>query len=82
VCQNQNSTGDSRVSIQPASTPVKVLRIDMSRVTFLDSSGIGALVAIQNSTLRDRQQLILENVSPRALKVLVITGLTHVLRIE
>lgn len=57
------------------------LRIDLSGVTFLDSSGIAALVRIRN-TAADSTTLILENPPPRVVKVLELTGLADVFTIE
>jgi anti-anti-sigma factor len=56
------------------------LRIDLGGVTFLDSSGIGALVHIRNSATHCR--LILDNPPPQVRKILDLTGLTDIFDIE
>jgi anti-sigma B factor antagonist len=53
------------------------LRIDLSAVDFIDSTGIGALVAIKNKANNDRRTLILENPSERVVSTLDLTGLTE-----
>ena len=56
------------------------LRIDLAEMTFLDSTGIGALISIRNHA--DRATLILENPPPQVRKILEITGLTDLFTIE
>ncbi len=53
------------------------LRIDLSYVTFVDSTGLGALVAIRNHA-GAQHTVILENPRPQLQKILAITGLDHV----
>lgn len=58
------------------------LIFDWSKTTFIDSSGIGALVSnVKFSRERD-VDLILQNVNPQVMAVLVMTGLDKVLTIE
>jgi anti-sigma B factor antagonist len=52
--------------------------IDMSGVTFLDSTGIGALVAISNSAHETDVPLRLRSVPEKITKLLSITGLDDV----
>lgn len=61
---------------------VGTVRVDLSGVTFLDSSAIGALVAIRNKTLERGCVLILEKPPLNVLRVLAIIGLTAVFTIE
>jgi anti-sigma B factor antagonist len=58
------------------------LRIDLSGVPFIDSTGIGALVAIRNKAEALRHTLILENPSARVLRVFSIAGLEQVFQID
>jgi anti-sigma B factor antagonist len=76
------TAGELRQAGEDAITDVTgTLRIDLSAVTFMDSSGVGALVAIRNATV-DSATLILDNPSPRVLRVLELTGLLHTFAIE
>jgi anti-sigma B factor antagonist len=51
--------------------------IDLEGVTFLDSTGIGALVAIRTAALDNGKELRVRNVPPRVARLLSITGLTE-----
>lgn len=61
---------------------VATLRIDMSAVPFIDSTGITALVAIQQKADRDHRTVIVENPSERVQRVLELTGLTEYFQIK
>ena len=50
------------------------LRIDLSEVTFLDSSGVNVIVAALNDR-HDHGGLVLSAVSPRARRTLEISGI-------
>jgi anti-sigma B factor antagonist len=54
----------------------------MSGVPFMDSTGVGALLAIQARADRDHRTLIVENPSERVLRVLELTGLTEHFQIK
>jgi anti-sigma B factor antagonist len=56
--------------------------IDLSRVTFLDASGVGALVSAAQSAQRDGHALSLRDPSPCCVRVLEITRLLSAFRIE
>jgi anti-sigma B factor antagonist len=58
------------------------VRIDLSEVTFMDSTGLTALLAIQRRADDKGRRLILERPSPRVRKVLDITGLAGTFAIE
>lgn len=51
---------------------------DLREVTFLDSTGIGALVSVSNAAREAEVPLVLRSVSPRVAKLLTITGLDDV----
>ena len=53
------------------------LRIDLSGVTFMDSSALGALVMIRNAAA-DHHTVVVENAQPQVHRVLKITGLDQV----
>jgi anti-sigma B factor antagonist len=76
------TAGELREAGEQAITDVTgTLRIDLSGVTFMDSSGISALVAIRNAAMASTT-LILDNPSPRVVRVLEITGLASAFRVE
>ena len=52
------------------------LRIDLSGVRFIDSSGIGALITIRERAAAGRHALILDRPSSRVRTVLALAGLT------
>jgi anti-sigma B factor antagonist len=52
------------------------LRIDLSEVTFLDSTGLGALIHIRNCA--EPRPVILDNPQPPVLRVLEVSGLDQV----
>lgn len=49
--------------------------IDLSPVTFLDASGLGALLRIRDASIAAEKVFILANIPPRVTRVLVITNL-------
>jgi anti-anti-sigma factor len=56
------------------------MRIDLSEVSFMDSTALGALVSIRNAA--EPRPVILENPLPLVLRILEITGLDQVFAIE
>ncbi|MDP9093693.1 MAG: STAS domain-containing protein [Actinomycetota bacterium] len=56
--------------------------IDLREVTFLDSSGLGALVAIRNKAMSRDLGCALRSVPDKVMKVLLIAGLHDVFSIE
>jgi anti-anti-sigma factor len=58
------------------------LRLDLRDVTFIDSSGIGALIAIRNAADAAGVPVVFANPSPKVLSVLEITRLIDVFTIE
>jgi len=55
-----------------------VLVLDLAGVTFLDSTGIGALVELSGDAKEASGELVLRNPSSRVERVLELTGLTDV----
>jgi anti-sigma B factor antagonist len=53
--------------------PTAELQVDVSQVTFMDSTGLGALIQIRNAA-PDRFRLV--GVAPRLAQLLEITGLS------
>jgi anti-sigma B factor antagonist len=61
-----------------ALTPsARTLRIDLHGVTFMDSSGIAALVAIHKAA-GTRHTVVVQNSQPQVRRIFEITGLTSV----
>jgi anti-sigma B factor antagonist len=59
-----------------------MLIIDLGGVTFIDSTGIGALVAIRTAALDAGKDLRLRSVSARVERLLGITGLTDAFPVD
>ena len=57
-------------------TGTDVIDVDLGGVTFLDSSGLGALVRLQKRTSTEGRQLRLANVPRAVARVFDMTGLT------
>jgi anti-sigma B factor antagonist len=57
---------------------VQSVRIDLAAVTFMDSTGIGALIQLRNLAIEKDKQIVLEQVPDRIIKLLQITGLDAV----
>jgi anti-anti-sigma factor len=65
-----------------ANTPPKQIIIDFHQTTFMDSSGLGALVSNFKTAQEKGIVLILRNVTPQVMAVLNLTGLDKVFPIE
>lgn len=64
------------------STDATSLVIDLGKVTFMDSTGLGALISIRNAATGVSKGLSLRSVPERVLKLLTLTGLDKVFTIE
>ena len=62
--------------------PDAQILLDFSKTKFIDSSGIGALIANLKSARANNIELILESVQPPVMATLAMTGLTDVLQIR
>ena len=67
--------------LQGSSLPSKII-LDFSQTTFMDSSGLGALVTNLRSAQQQQIELILLDVRPQVMAVLSLTGLDQVFQIE
>ena len=56
--------------------------VDLARVTFMDSSGLGVLSAAHKRAAERDAQLTIANAAPNVLKVLAITNLDQVFALE
>ncbi len=63
-------------------TPLKQIIIDFHQTTFMDSSGLGALVSNFKNAQEKGIALTLRNVTPQVMAVLNLTGLDEVFTIE
>lgn len=69
---------DIRAAITPAHT---ALEIDLSAITFLDSSGLGALIALHKTLRSQNGTLRLVNPTPSANQIIELTRLHRVFEI-
>lgn len=62
-------------------TRPSTLEVDLGAVTFIDSSGLGALVRIRNEAGRQGTTVVLVNLSPSSRRLLEVSGLDQVFEI-
>ena len=67
---------------QLADSDVQCLRLDLGAVTFMDSTGMGALVRIRNTARQQGQTIELVNIPERIRQLLLLTGLGGVFEID
>ena len=67
-------------AVRASDRPIIVL--DLGEVTFLDSSGLGALVTIRTAAIEAGKDIRMRNVPSRVARVLAITGLTDAFPID
>ena len=67
--------------LQP-SLGIGVVILDLSEVTFVDSTGLGVLAASRQRIEREGGALVLRGPRPNTVKVLAVTGLDRVFVIE
>ncbi|EAW39309.1 sugar transferase [Lyngbya sp. PCC 8106] len=73
------TTGQELINADP--TPKKII-LDFSETTFLDSSGVGALISNLKAAKEKEIELILTNVGSQVMAVFSLTSLDQVLTIE
>ena len=56
--------------------------VDLTDVTFMDSSGLGVLLRAHKRAAERNVELMIANAAPNVMKVLEITNLDHVLNCE
>lgn len=71
---------EAHEALRAAATSTLVL--DLAGVAFLDSSGIGTLVELRNVATDTGGELVLRDPSPRTRRLLQITALDTVFRVE
>jgi len=67
--------------LQTPSVPKQII-LDLSQTTFIDSSGVGALVNTLKSANEKGVELVLRGIHPQVKAVLALTGLNEVFTIE
>ena len=53
--------------------------VDMGQVTFIDSTGVNALITAHRGVAAEGKELVLHNVPTRVQRVFVLTGVEHYL---
>ena len=77
------STHLSEAGLRALESPGLVeLQLDLSQVSFIDSTGIGALVQLKNATDENGRRLVLLDPAPRVAEVLELTGMIEVFEVE
>jgi len=61
-------------ALDAALSEARLVVVDLSRLTFIDCTGIGALVAVHNRARRSQGELVLSSVSTQVSRLLDITG--------
>lgn len=64
--------------VRASLTDAKRVELDFAEVSFIDSSGLGALVLLRKEANGDGKELVLVNLSPAVDRLLEITGLHDV----
>ncbi|WP_113701065.1 STAS domain-containing protein [Nonomuraea lactucae] len=58
------------------------LILDVSRLEVIDATGLGVLVGTHRRALTAERRLVLRGVPPRIMRILAVTRLNRVLRVE
>ncbi|WP_102029362.1 STAS domain-containing protein [Salirhabdus sp. Marseille-P4669] len=59
-----------------------LIKVDLEKVTYMDSTGLGALISGLKSTKENNSELVLCNLQERVYRLFDITGLKEVFQIE
>jgi anti-anti-sigma factor len=81
VLEAVNFKNTCQLLLQAPSVPHQII-LDLSETTFIDSSGVGALVNTLKSAGEKGVEMILRGVNPQVTAVLSLTGLNEVFTIE
>ncbi|OYD06777.1 STAS domain-containing protein [Paludifilum halophilum] len=71
-----------REKLMPLCEQNREVYLDLSRVDYMDSTGLGVLIGAYKSLRSQKGRLVLVGVSPRLSRLLKITGLTEIIEIE
>jgi anti-anti-sigma factor len=78
TCAELREQGEKIIQEADCST----LRVDLRKVSFMDSSGLGALIAIRNSGDSAAVPVVFANPSPKVVTVLQVTRMIDIFTIE
>ena len=59
-----------------------IIELDFSKVTYMDSSGLGVLIAFYKKVIKKNAYLKLVNISERITRMFKITGLSEIMDID
>lgn len=59
-----------------------IIELDLSKVSYMDSTGLGVFVAFYKKVTRDQAELRLVNLTTRLVRLFEITGLSELMNIE
>ena len=62
--------------------PNKKIILNLSKVNYLDSTGLGIFVAFYKRVTRENGQLAFAELTPRLLRLFEITGLSELMKIQ
>jgi anti-anti-sigma factor len=65
-----------RAALEVAAATTRRIHLDMAGITFIDSSGAGTLMTAQRALRNDFCELVVQQPSPVASRVLELTGAT------
>ncbi len=73
------NTGEIREKIKEVlkDSEIKKLILDMEKVPFIDSSGLGLLVSIKNTMIRKDGSFSMKNLTDVVKKIMIQTGLNR-----
>ena len=60
----------------------RLIELDLSKVNYMDSTGLGVFVAFYKKVTRENASLKLVSLSSRLVRLFEITGLSELMRIE
>ncbi|WP_332646315.1 STAS domain-containing protein [Lysinibacillus sp. 54212] len=63
-------------------TEQHTIELDLSKVSYMDSTGLGIFVAFYKKVTRERAELKLVNLTDRLTRLFEITGLSELMNIE
>ena len=73
---------DEQQDTNPIQYEIIKLAFDFKDVTFIDSTGIGFILARYNQVNAYKGELILKNVTPFVRKILAISGIFQIMKVE
>jgi anti-sigma B factor antagonist len=63
--------------LEAASEGADTIRIDIQRLTYIDSAGLGVLVSAHKRLQSNGGSLVISGPTPRVMRVLAVSGLTR-----